>query len=102
MASNRFFSPFIDACTNFLNLPFVNKHRKNYGYAMRGVYVFAFTPHQKCLQYKEPSSDSPLFSKYLFTNPADRKTLEVLRLRGTEAADTAIADTATADTASEK
>lgn len=53
MVSNRFFSGFFDACTNFLNLSFVNKHRRSYGYVMRGLYAFALTPNQNCLQYKE-------------------------------------------------
>ena len=86
MASNRFFSRFFDVCTNFFNLSFVNRRRRNYGYAMIGVHVFALISNQNCLQYKGPSSDLPLFSKYLFTESPNDEPIEVLRLRENEAA----------------
>lgn len=85
MASNRFFSRFLDACTNFLNLSFVNKHASNHGCVMRGVYVFALTPNQNCLQYKKSSPNLPLFENYLFTDSPNNEPIEGLRLRHIEA-----------------
>ena len=84
MASNRFFSRFLDACTNMLNLSFVYKHRKSSGYIMRGVRVFQYTIGENTLQYKEPSSDYPFFEIHYLRDISGGKPLEVLRFKDTQ------------------
>lgn len=86
MASNRFFSRFLDACTNMLNLSFVYKHRKSSGSIMRGVRVFQYTPGDNTLQLKEPSPDYPFFEIYYLRDISGGKPhlLEVLRFKHTQ------------------